>query len=138
MNRNGPIIIIEDDKEDQELMKEALSEISISNEILIFGDSEEALHFLLTTPVEPFIIFSDVNMPKISGLELRQKLQTYNDLRIQSVPYLFLTTSAENRAVIEAYKNSIQGFFIKPSTFSGIRKLLQTVVAYWQNCVQPY
>lgn len=138
MNRHGPIIIVEDDKEDQELLKEALAELQIENEIILFGDAEEVLQFLLHTQVEPFIILSDVNMPKIGGVELRRRLQSQNDIRIQSVPFLFLTTSAENSAVKEAYQQSIQGFFIKPSTFSGIRKLLQTIIGYWQNCVEPY
>ncbi len=137
MNKSGPIIIIDDDLEDQELMKEAFAELSIEHEIVLFSDSQKALDFMTTTAVEPFLIFSDVNMPKQSGMELRQQLRGQPSIRVNGVPFLFLTTSADLRAVTAAYGDSVQGFFIKPSTFSGIKKLLQTIVAYWQNCVTP-
>lgn len=138
MNTNGPIIIIEDDQEDQEFMKDAIAELSFTNEIIIFSDAEKALTFLTTTAVEPFIIFSDVNMPKLGGMELRTKLHEHDDLRVKAIPFIFLTTSAGHQAIVDAYTQSIQGFFIKPSTFSGLKKLLHTIVGYWQNCVPPY
>ena len=68
MNRTGPIIIIEDDKGDQELLNIAFEELDIMNEIIFFQDPEIALDFLITSSEEPFIILSDLNMPKLSGL----------------------------------------------------------------------
>jgi len=61
-------------------------------------------------------------MPKLTGLELRAKVHENEDLRLKSIPYLFFTTSAEQKHVIEAYSISIQGFFVKPSNFQELKK----------------
>lgn len=137
MNKGGPIIIIEDDKDDQELLSDVFKELEYENEIIFFGDGEEALDFLVNHDVEPFIIFSDINMPKLSGVELREKVHNNEDLRIKSIPYLFFTTTAEQKHVIEAYSKSIQGFFIKPSSFSELKRVIKIIVEYWQECVSP-
>lgn len=135
MNRHGPIIIIEDDIEDQEILQEVLEELAYKNEIVFFSDAEKALAWLVLTKADPFIIFSDVNMPKLSGMELRQKVHENEDMRIRSIPYLFFTTSADHQAVIDAYSQSVQGFFVKPSTFGEVKELMRTIVTYWQSCV---
>ena len=137
MNKGGPIIIIEDDLDDQELLTEVFKELDYKNEIIFFGDGEQALDFLVNNEVEPFIIFSDINMPKLSGVELREKVHNNEDLRIKSIPYLFFTTTAEQKHVIEAYSKSIQGFFIKPSSFSDLKRNIKIIVEYWQECVSP-
>ena len=63
MSKNGPIIIVEDDIDDQEMIAEALSAIGVSNEVKIFNGGMEVLEYLLQTQDTPFIIFSDINMP---------------------------------------------------------------------------
>ena len=113
MNKDGPIILIEDDLDDQGILSDVFKELNYENEIIFFSDSQEALDFLTATKVEPFIIFSDINMPKLSGAELREKVHNNEDLRMKSIPYLFFTTSAEQKAVVDAYSKSIQGFFYK-------------------------
>lgn len=55
---------------------------------------------LVNTAIEPFIIFSDINMPRLNGIELRERVRTNEDLWVKSIPYLFFTTSAEQRHVI--------------------------------------
>ena len=110
MNKRGPIIIIEDDLEDQEILTEVFTELGYKNEIVFFSEGEKALEYLISTKVEPFIIFSDINMPRLSGMELREKVHQNEDLRIKSIPYLFFTTSAEQKHVVDAYSKSIQGF----------------------------
>ncbi len=137
MNRFGPIIIIEDDEDDQEIFKEVFNALNYPNEIIFFGDGYEALNYLTETAVEPFIIFSDINMPILNGIELRAKIHQNEDLRLKSIPYLFFTTSAEQRHVIDAYSKSIQGFFIKPSGYGEIKEVIKTIVEYWSNCVSP-
>src|SRR5690348_4168823 len=117
MNKSGPIIIIEDDLDDQEVLDDVFKELDYKNEIIFFGDSQKALDFLVDTDIEPFIIFSDINMPRLTGAELREKVHNNEDLRLKSIPYLFFTTSAEQKAVIEAYSKSIQGFFVKPVSY---------------------
>ena len=137
MNRTGPIIIIEDDKGDQELLNIAFEELDIMNEIIFFQDPEIALDFLMTSTEEPFIILSDLNMPKLSGIELREKIDTNEDLRLKCIPYLFFSTSAEQKYVVDAYSKSVQGFFIKPNTVDALTKILATIVQYWQQCESP-
>ncbi len=137
MNKGGPIIIIEDDAEDQEILIEVFKELNYNNEIIFFDEGQKALDYLIDTSIKPFIIFSDINMPKLNGMELRSKVHENEDLRIKSIPYLFFTTSAEQKHVIEAYSKSIQGFFVKPSDIREIKETIKTIVEYWQKCVSP-
>ena len=137
MNKGGPIIIIEDDLDDQELLSDVFTTLDYKNEIIFFSDGEQALKYLTETAVEPFIIFSDINMPRLSGLELREKIHENEDLRIKSIPYLFFTTSAEQSHVVDAYSKSIQGFFVKPSNYDEIKDTIRVIVAYWSKCVSP-
>jgi CheY-like chemotaxis protein len=137
MNKGGPIIIIEDDLDDQEILNEVFKSLNYRNEIVFFSDGEQALSYLTETSIEPFIIFSDINMPRLSGMELRNKVHENEDLRIKSIPYLFFTTSAEQSHVIDAYSKSIQGFFVKPSDYNEIRETIKVIVEYWSKCVSP-
>lgn len=137
MNKSGPIIIIEDDLDDQLLLTEVFRELNYVNEIIFFGDGEGALEFLTNTTIEPFIIFSDINMPKLNGIELREKVHNNEDLRLKSIPYLFFTTSAEQRHVVDAYSKSIQGFFIKPIVYEHLKRTIKIIIEYWQECVSP-
>jgi len=137
MNKGGPIIIIEDDMDDQLLLGEAFTALATPNEIIFFGDGEKALAYLTETSVEPFIIFSDINMPKLSGMELRNKVHQNEDLRLKSIPYLFFSTSAEQQNVIDAYSKFIQGFFIKPDNYNELKDTLAAIIAYWTKCVSP-
>ncbi|WP_229350901.1 response regulator [Flavobacterium chungbukense] len=82
-------------------------------------------------------MFSDINMPKLSGVELRNKVHENEDLRLKSIPYLFFTTTAQQEHVIDAYSKSIQGFFVKPSEYSEIKEIVKTIVEYWLKCVSP-
>jgi CheY-like chemotaxis protein len=137
MNKTGPIIIIEDDLDDQEILLVVFDQLNYKNEIIFFGDGEEALKYLTSTDVEPFIIFSDINMPKLNGMELRAKIHENEDLRLKSIPYLFFSTVAEQANVIDAYSKSVQGFFIKPSNFDELKDIIKTIVEYWHKCVSP-
>ncbi len=137
MNKSGPIIIIEDDRDDQLLLTEVFAELNYKNEIIFFGDGQDALEYLTDSETEPFIIFSDINMPRLNGVELREKVHNNEDLRLKSIPYLFFTTSAEQKHVIDAYSKSIQGFFIKPNSFEALHKIIKTIVDYWLECVSP-
>jgi CheY-like chemotaxis protein len=137
MNKSGPIIIIEDDRDDQEILADVFKELQYKNEIIFFGDGEEALLYLSDTSIEPFIIFSDVNMPKLNGMELRAKIHENEDLRLKSIPYLFFSTVAEQQSVVDAYSKSVQGFFIKPSSFEEIKDIIRSIVEYWQKCISP-
>ena len=118
MNKNGPVVIIEDDKDDQQILSEIFTTLNYKNEIIFFADGNMALEFLNKTEITPFLILSDINMPKINGFELRSKIHTNELLQIKCIPYLFFTTSADKKSVIDAYAMSVQGFFVKPNSFS--------------------
>jgi len=137
MNKNGAIIVVEDDPDDQEMFSVVFKELNYKNEIIFFNDGQEALAYLTAESSEPFIVFSDINMPKLNGIELRKQIHENENIRIKTIPYLFFTTSAEQNAVIDAYSKSIQGFFVKPSSFQNLKELVKTIVDYWQKCESP-
>ena len=137
MNKTGPIVIIEDDIDDQDILSEIFNELNYKNELVFFADSELALAYLTDTDIEPFLVLSDINMPKLNGMELREKIQNNEDLRLKSIPYLFFSTSAEQKNVIEAYSRSIQGFFVKPGSYAKLKSTITKIVEYWQECESP-
>lgn len=137
MNKDGPIIIIEDDMDDQYILTEIFNELNYENKLIFFGDGVQALEYLVKTDVEPFLVLSDINMPKLNGMELREKVHNNEDLRLKSIPYLFFSTSAEQKHVIDAYSRSIQGFFIKPSNYDKLKSVIVKIVEYWQECESP-
>lgn len=137
MNKRGPIIIIEDDIDDQEILSDIFKELNYINELIFFGDSIKALEYLTMTDTEPFLVLSDINMPKLNGMELREKIHNNEDLRLKSIPYLFFSTSAEQQNVIDAYSRSIQGFFVKPSSYEKLKTIIVKIVDYWQECESP-
>ncbi len=137
MNKKGAIIIVEDDPDDQAMFSIVFKELNYKNEIIFFNDGQEALAYLTAESTEPFIVFSDINMPKLNGIELRKQIHENENIRIKTIPYLFFTTSAEQSAVIDAYSKSIQGFFIKPVSFQDLRELVKVIVEYWQRCESP-
>ena len=137
MNKNGAIIIIEDDADDQDMFRSIIKELNYKNEVIFFDDGQAALAYLTSNSKEPFIVISDINMPKLNGIELRRKVHENESIRIKTIPYLFFTTNAEQEAVIEAYSKSIQGFFVKPSSYQDLKNMVKTIVEYWQKCVSP-
>ncbi len=137
MNKSGAIVIVEDDTDDQEMFTMVFKELNYKNEIVFFNDGQEALTYLIAKTSEPFIVFSDINMPKLNGMELRKQIHENEDIRLKTIPYLFFTTNAEQEAVIDAYSKSIQGFFVKPSNFQDLKSTLKIIVEYWQKCESP-
>ncbi|MBC7868188.1 MAG: response regulator [Gloeobacteraceae cyanobacterium ES-bin-316] len=137
MNKSGPLIVIEDSKGDQELLSIVYGELDFENEIIFFEDGEQALEFLTKTAIEPFLILSDIDMPKLNGIALREKINTNEDLRIKCIPYLFFSTNAEQKYVVDAYSKSVQGFFIKPHSSEELKRTIKTMIEYWMLCESP-
>ena len=137
MNKSGPIIIIEDDTDDQYILSEIFKELNYNNELIFFADSVKALAYLTDTDIEPFLVLSDINMPKLNGMELRDKVHNNEELRLKCIPYLFFTTTASQKAVIDAYSKSAQGFFIKPPSYEKLQTIIKKIVEYWQECEAP-
>lgn len=137
MNKNSPVIIIEDDEDDRELMREVFLKLNYPNKVLFFGDGQEALDYLTDTPELPFLILSDINMPKLNGFELIDKLHTDAALQLKCIPYLFFSTAADQKTVIKAYSLSAQGFFVKPSSMLEMEEVIRDIMNYWQKCAAP-
>ncbi|RYY39006.1 MAG: response regulator [Chitinophagaceae bacterium] len=137
MNSNGPVIVIEDDVDDQEILTDVFKSLDYKNEIHFFQDGETALEYLNRTDVIPFLILSDVNMPKIDGFALREKVKMDAKLQVKCIPYLFFTTSSSQKAVIDAYSMSVQGFFIKQNSFDELRETISIIMRYWKKCSSP-
>jgi CheY-like chemotaxis protein len=137
MNKIGPIVIIEDDVDDQDILDEIFKNLGYKNQIIYFFDSEEALQFLIDTKIKPFLILCDINMPKLTGFELRQKVHTNEDLNLKCIPYLFFTTTSAQKAIVDAYSQSVQGFFIKANSIDKLESTIKKIIEYWQECEAP-
>lgn len=137
MNKNGPVVIIEDDEDDREMLKEIFKELNYKNEVMFFVDGEEALAYIHRKDAFPFVILSDINMPKINGLELKKKIHTDAALQVKCIPYLFFTTAASKNAVIDAYSMSAQGFFVKEHSRLELQNTIKAIMDYWQRCYSP-
>jgi CheY-like chemotaxis protein len=137
MNKTGPIVVIEDDADDQEILDEIFKKLDYKNPVIYFSDSEEALKYLVETKTKPFIILCDINMPKLTGFELREKVRTNEDLNLKCIPYLFFTTTSSQKAVIDAYSQSVQGFFVKPNSIEKLERTIKRIIEYWQECEAP-
>jgi CheY-like chemotaxis protein len=137
MNKKGPIIVIEDDADDQEILVEIFQKLGYVNKIIYFQDGNDALAYLNQSDVQPFLILSDINMPKLNGFELRNMVFTNEQLQTKCIPYLFFTTVADKKSVVDAYTMSVQGFFVKPTSMAALENTIRKIVEYWQECIAP-
>ena len=137
MRKSGPIIVIEDDLEDQQILDEIFKNLAVPNKIIFFSDGNDALQYLVTTEDHPFLILSDINMPRIDGFEVRNRIWKNEEMKSRFIPYLFFTTSVDKKAVDDAYNMSVQGYFVKPATMAEMQNSLKTIIDYWQECYSP-
>ena len=134
----GPIIVVEDDVDDQELIGQVLNELNVENELIYFDKCEEAFDFLVSTDKKPFIIICDINLPRMNGLELKMVIDNDEELRQKSIPFIFFSTAASKEMVTRAYsKMSIQGFFQKSTNLTDLRETLRQIINYWKLCRHP-
>ena len=134
----GPIILVEDDADDAAIFSEVLTSLHISNRLILFTKPADAYHFLDNNDEQPFIIISDVNLPGMSGLEFKNKLDHNDKLRKKSIPFVFYSTSAEKKYVDEAYLLlTVQGFFLKGNSIREIKDQLRIIFEYWKICQHP-
>jgi response regulator RpfG family c-di-GMP phosphodiesterase len=135
---SGPIIHIEDDRDDTEIFNEVLKDLNIPNKVISFTRPSDAYHFLDNSTEQPFIIISDVNLPGMSGLEFKNKLDGNEKLKKKSIPFVFYSTSAEKKYVNEAYVYlTVQGYFRKGQAYQEIRSQLKIIFEYWKICQHP-
>jgi CheY-like chemotaxis protein len=132
-----PIILVEDDLDDQLLISEISQTLNPQREILIFDSGDSALQFLLSTTRQPFIILCDVNMPRMNGLQLRKEILDNERLRKKSIPFVFFSTTAMQKQVAQAFDMVVQGYFEKGSTYEELTLQLKMIYDYWRDCKHP-
>ncbi|HLL95344.1 MAG TPA: response regulator [Spirosoma sp.] len=137
MNKEGPIVIIEDDPDDQFLLDVIFQKLGYTNRVIYFFDGQQALDYLDETNDVPFLILSDIDLPILDGFALREKLHNDARLKLKCIPYLFFSTAIDQRTVIDAYSLSVQGFFIKPESITTLEETISTIIHYWKLCAAP-
>ncbi|QIP17338.1 response regulator [Spirosoma aureum] len=132
-----PIIFIDADDDDHDMFKQALMELALPHPVVVFSNGQPALDYLKTTTQIPFLIISEISMPGMSGLELRQQIDQDPVLRKKCIPFVFMTHPVEEPVVEEAYELTIQGLFEKKSTYTAWKTQLASIIAYWTECHHP-
>jgi len=125
-----PIMLVEDDAADVLIIKRALKELEIENELVHRGDGEEALEYLKNEENErPCIILLDLNMPKMNGIEFLEVAKSAEELK--SIPVVALTTSESSQDITRCFKLGIVGYIVKPVDYKKFVKAVRIVDIYW-------
>lgn len=133
-----PIIIIEDDLDDQEILREIFDELEMTDQVRFFSSCLAVLDFLMKTIVQPLIIISDINVPQMTGIELKQKLENLDHLRNSFIPFIFLTTTGDQLVINRAFETAPQGYFVKPTSVGAIKETIQIILKYWNMSKVPH
>lgn len=131
------ILLVEDNPEDLELALRALRRANLANRIHVARDGEEALQFLFgegpyvgrNVEDAPRVILLDLKLPKVDGLEVLQRVK--GDARTKSTPVVVLTSSQEQRDVIESYKLGVNSYIVKPVNFDRFAAAVRDLGLYW-------
>lgn len=132
-----PILLAEDDPDDQYLIGEALDESGVGVELYIVEDGEDLLDYLNRRgkyadseqyPL-PRLILLDLNMPRLDGREALRLLKASPEFR--RIPVVVLTTSQAEEDVYRAYDLGISGYITKPVSFTGLRDVMKAIGVYW-------
>ncbi|KQO28678.1 hypothetical protein ASF10_22915 [Flavobacterium sp. Leaf82] len=137
MRRKGEIIIIEDDEDDRLFLKDIFESLDYPNKIKFIDDPMDTIPYLSNPSVMPFLIISDINMPKINGFELREQILAISEISSKCVPYIFLSTSKNPENVLKAYSCNVQGYFRKEEDFSVYKTMMKNIVEYWLSSLTP-
>jgi CheY-like chemotaxis protein len=137
MKNFGPIILVDDDPDDLDLVKRILIKLNVENEVRAFSDAEQVLAYLRSTTEKPFLFICDINMPIISGLELKAIIDEDPTIKLKSIPFVILSTAANHNEIINAYNHSVQGYFLKGQTYDTLYDAMTRITQYWATCLHP-
>ncbi len=137
MPNSGPIIIVDDDEDDQQIIEYIFKELKTENERKYFSTGKEVLAYLSNTSDRPLLIISDINLPIMDGPKLKQVINENENLKKKSIPFVFLSTTAQDFVVDKAYEMMVQGFFEKPNKQAEFTALLKLMLEYWRVCIHP-
>jgi two-component system response regulator len=137
------VLLIEDNPNDVEMTLYAFEQYHLSNRIHVVRDGAEALDFIFgagayagrNVEEVPRVILLDLKLPKVDGIEVLRRLK--GDPRTRAIPVVVLTSSREERDVVEAYKLGSNSYIVKPVDFAKFTEAVRQVGLYWLLLNQP-
>jgi two-component system response regulator len=134
---NGPILLVEDNPDDEVLTLRALRKSNIANEVIIAHDGVEALDYLFGTGAyagrdaqkTPAVVLLDLKLPKLDGLDVLRRLRA--DSRTALLPVVVLTSSDEEQDIAESYRLGANSYIRKPVDFNHFVEAVQQLGLYW-------
>lgn len=136
------ILLVEDNPHDVELTLRAFRQSKVANQIHVARDGEEALAYLFGRAEKniepngrPRLMLLDLKLPKVDGLEVLRRVRA--DERLQTLPVVVLTTSREERDVIESYRLGVNSYIVKPVDFAKFTEVVHQLELYWLVLNQP-
>lgn len=128
------ILLVEDNPDHAELTRRALLDGSVANQITWLKDGQAALDFLFRTGAygeapRPNLILLDINLPKVSGLEVLKRIKENDSLRV--IPVIMLTTSDRDEEVVRSYHDGANSFITKPVKFAEFFEKVRSLRMYW-------
>ena len=137
MNNQMEILLVEDNPRDAELTIRALKKRNLANNLIHVQDGQEALDFLFATGTyagravhpQPKVVLLDLKLPKVDGIEVLRQIRA--DERTKLLPVVVLTSSREERDVVEAYKLGVNSFIVKPVEFENFSEAVSNLGLYW-------
>ena len=141
--RNGTILLVEDNPDDEALTLRALKKNNILNDVVVAHDGVEALDYLFGSgayegrdpTITPQIVLLDLKLPKVDGLEVLRKVRA--DDRTRLLPVVILTSSNEQRDLINGYGLGANSYILKPVDFSRFIEAVRQLGLYWLILNEP-
>lgn len=136
MQANKSFVLIEDDEVDILSIKRAFKELNVSNPLVIVKNGQDALDYLEGIQDNlPALIFLDLNMPKLNGIEFLQHIKAQDKLKV--IPVVILTTSSNYVDINKSFENYAAGYIVKPMDFTNFKEIIRKVYDYWSICELP-
>lgn len=131
------ILVVEDSSEDLELMLRVLRKAHLSNRIQVARDGAEALDYIFCEGAfvgrkienTPKVVLLDLKLPKVDGLEVLQKIKS--DTRTKTIPVVVLTSSKEQKDILESYRLGVNSYIVKPVGFESFAAAVGELGLYW-------
>ena len=125
-----PILLVEDNPNDEALTRRALEKNAVGNPLVVAHDGVEALELLLgPSAIKPSVVLLDLNLPRLGGLEVLEKLRA--DERTKRLPIVVLTTSREEHDLVCSYDLGANSYVRKPVSFEAFQKAIGQLSEYW-------